>query len=42
MTFILKNVYINKLDETAEKFNNTYHKTIKKKLSDVKVDTYID
>ena len=42
MTFILKNVYINKLDETVDKFNNTYHKTIKKKLGDVKVDTYID
>ena len=42
MTSILKNVYINKLDETVDKLNNTYHKTIKKKLGDVKVDTYID
>ena len=29
MTSILKNVYIDKLDEIVNKYNNTYHKTIK-------------
>ena len=38
MTSILKNVYIDKykLDEIVNKYNNTYHKTIKMKPVDVK------
>ena len=29
MTSISKEVYINKLDEIDNKYNNTYHRTIK-------------
>ena len=29
MTSISKNVYIDKLDDIVNKYNNTYHKTIK-------------
>ena len=36
MTSILKNVYINKLDDIVNKYNNTYHSTIKMKHVDVK------
>ena len=32
MTSISKNVYINKLDDIVNKYNNTYHETIKTKL----------
>ena len=42
MTSISKNVYIDKLDNIVNKYNNTYHKTIKMKPIDVKNDTYID
>ena len=41
MTSILKNVYIDKLDDIAYEYNNTYHKTIKMKPIDVKDNTYI-
>ena len=37
----LKNVYIDKLDDIVNKFNNTYHSTIKMKPVDVKSNTYI-
>ena len=37
-----KNVYIDKLDDIVNKFNNTYHSTIKKKPVDVKSSRYID
>ena len=36
MTSIPKNVYIDKLDDILNKYNNTYHSTIKMKLVDVK------
>ena len=36
------NVYTNKLDNTVDKYNNLYHKTIKMKLVDVKSSSYID
>ena len=36
MISISKNVYIDKLDDIANKYNNTYHNTIKMKLVDVK------
>ena len=39
---ISKNVYINKLDDTVNEYNNTYHRTIKLKPVDVKDNTYID
>ena len=42
MTSISKNVYINKLDDTVNEYNNTYHSTIKMKPVDVKDNTYID
>ena len=36
MTLIWKNVYIDKLDDKVNEFNNTYHTTIKIKPIDVK------
>ena len=35
-------MYIHKLDDIANKYNNAYHSTIKIKPSDVKPSTYID
>ena len=40
MTSVSKN--IDKLDDIANKYNNTYHSTIKMKPVDVKSNTYID
>ena len=37
-----KNVYINKLDDIVDEYNNTYHRAIKMKPVDVKDKTYID
>ena len=42
MTSILKNMYTDKLDDIVNKWNNTYHKTIKIKPTDVNSSTYID
>ena len=42
MNSIPKNVYINKLDNIVNEYNNTYHRTIKMKPVDVKDNTYID
>ena len=42
MTPVSKNVYINKLDDIVDDYNNTYHRTIKMKPADVKDNTYID
>ena len=36
MTSISKNVYIDKLDDIVDEYNNTYHTTIKMKPIDVK------
>ena len=36
MTSISKNVYIDKLDDIVNEYNNTYHRTIKMKPVDVK------
>ena len=36
MTSISKNVYINKLDDIVNEYNNKYHRTIKMKPVDVK------
>ena len=41
MTSISKNVYVDKLDDIANENSNTYHRTIKMKLIDVKDNTYI-
>ena len=35
-------MYIDKLDEIVNKYNNTYHRTIKMKPIDVKDNTYIN
>ena len=42
MTSISKNVYIDKLDDIVNEYNNTYHRTIKMKPVDVEDNTYID
>ena len=42
MTLVSKNVYIDKLDDMVNKYNNTYHSTVKMKPVDVKSSTYID
>ena len=42
MTAISKNVYIDKVDDIVNEYNNTYHRTIKTKSVDVKYNTYID
>ena len=42
MTSISKNVYINKLDDIVDEYNNTYHTKIKMKPIDVKDNTYIN
>ena len=42
MTAISKNVYIDKLDDIVNEYNNTCHTTIKMKHIDVKDNTYIN
>ena len=42
MTSISKNVYIDKLDDIVDEYNNTYDTTIKMKPIDVKDNTYIN
>ena len=42
MTSISKNVYIDKLDDIVNQYNNKYHTTIKMKPVDVKSNTYTD
>ena len=42
VTSVSKNVYIDKLDDILNKYNNTYHSTTKMKPIDVKSSTYID
>ena len=42
MTSISKNVYIDKLNDIVNKYNNRYHSTIKMKPVDVQSSTYID
>ena len=37
-----KNVYIDKLDNIINKYNNIYHKTITMNPVDIKNDTYIE
>ena len=36
MTSVSKNIYVNKLDYIVNKYNNTYHSTIRMKAVDVK------
>ena len=42
MTTISKNVYIDKLDNIVDEYNNTYYTTIKVNPIDVKDNTYIN
>ena len=42
MTSISKYVYIDKLDDIVNKYNNTCHRKIRMKPVDVKPRTYID
>ena len=42
MVSVSKNVYIDKLDEIDNEYNNTYHSTIKMKPVDAKSNTYIN
>ena len=42
MNSVSKNVYIDKLDDIVNEYNNTYHRTIKMKPADVKDNAYID
>ena len=42
MTSISKNVYIDKLDDIADEYNNAYHTAIKMIPIDVKDNTYIN
>ena len=41
MTSISKNVYIDKLDNIVNEYNNSYHRTIKMKPVDIKPNIYI-
>ena len=42
MTSISKNLYIDKLDDIEDEYNNRKHRTIKMKTITVKYNTYID
>ena len=42
MTSVSKNNNIDKLDDIADEYNNTHHRTIKMKPADVKDNKYID
>ena len=42
MTSVSKNMYVDKLDNIVNEYNNTYHIEIKMKPVDVKNNTYID
>ena len=42
MTAVPKNVYIDKLVDIVDEYNNTYHRTIKLTPGDVKSDNYIE
>ena len=42
MTLVSKNNYSDKLDDIFNKYNNTFHNTIKMKSADVKPNAFID
>ena len=42
ITSVSKNVYIDKLDDIVDEYNNAYHTTIKMKPNNVKDNTYIN
>ena len=42
MTSILKNIHVGKLDDIVNKYNNTYHRTIKMKPAYVNPSIFTD
>ena len=42
MTAVSKNVYVDKLDDVVNEYNNTYHRTIKMRPIKIKDNTYFD
>ena len=42
MTAVSKNVYLDVLNDVVDKYNHTYHKTIKMKPRDIKSDFYAE
>ena len=42
MTTISKNIYFNVLDDIANKYNNTVHRTIKMRPIDVTNDSFVE
>ena len=42
MISISKNVYVDKLDDIINKYNNAYHSTVQMKPVDVKSNTYLN
>ena len=42
MTVISKNVYFDVLDDIVDKYNNTVHRTIKMKPTDITSDSYAE
>ena len=42
MTAVSKNVYFDMLDDNVDKYNNTYHRTIRMKPTDVKSGSYAE
>ena len=42
MTVVSKNAYFDVLNNIVDKYNNTYHKTIKMKPIDVKSDSFVE
>ena len=42
MTAVSKNVYVDKLDDVVNEYNNTYHRTIKIRPIKIKDNTYFD
>ena len=42
MTSTIKNVNIDELPEVVQKYHNTFHRGIKMRSIDIKLETYID
>ena len=42
MTAVSKNVYFDVLNDIVNKYNNTFHRTIKTKTTDVESDSYAE
>ena len=42
MTAVWKKIYFNVLNDIVDKYNNTFHRTVKMKRTDVKSDSYAE